>query len=489
MAPRVAIGGVWHETNTFAAAPTTLADFEVKESAAIVDAFRGTRTPLGGFLDHGFDLVPILFASATPSGTVARAAYEATAGPLVERLAAARPDGILLDLHGAMVVDGIDEVEADLIGRIRRKLGTIPIGAVLDFHANLHASFVEGIDLFAGYDTYPHVDPYERAREVAGLMSRMLAGEIRPTRAFAQPPLLTVPQSQRTDASPMKDLMERAHEAERRPGVLSVTVAGGFPYADVPHAGIGVAATTDGDPALARRIADEIARAAWEARDRFRIANLSPREAVARALRESAGPVILVDQADNIGGGGPGDGTALLAELLEAKAVGAVVTLTDPEAVALARQAGVGASLELPVGGKTDRLHGAPLRIRARVARLGCGDFSYKSSYMTNRQVRAGASAVLEADGVQILVRERKVMPFDRQEIEVMGIDPAACRIIVVKSALAWRAAYGDLARAVLEVDTPGICTARLETLPYRRVRRPIEPLDQGVERLPRQSQ
>lgn len=489
MAPRVAIGGVWHETNTFAAAPTTLRDFEVHEGASIVESFRGTRTPLGGFLDHGFDIVPVLFASATPSGTVARAAYEATAGPLVEKLATAKPEAILLDLHGAMVVEGIDEVEADLIGRIRRRLGAIPIGAVLDFHANLHAPFVERIDLFAGYDTYPHVDPYDRAREVAALLSRMLAGEIHPARAFAQPPLLTVPQSQRTDASPMRDLMEMAHEAEGRPGVLSVTVAGGFPYGDVPHAGVGVAAITDGEPALARRIADEIARAAWEARERFRIRNLSPKEAVARALREPVGPVVLVDQADNIGGGSPGDGTALLAELLEAKASGAVVTLTDPEAVALARDAGVGASLEVSLGGKTDRLHGAPVRVRARVMRLGCGDFSYKSSYMTKRRVTAGESAVLEADGVTILVRERKVMPFDRQEIEVMGIDPAACRILVVKSALAWRAAYGELARAVIEVDTPGICTARLETLPYRRVRRPIEPLDQDAGRFPRQSQ
>ncbi len=479
---RVAIGGVWHETNTFAAAATPLADFEIHPGDALVDAFRGTRTPLGGFIDgareHGFEIVPALFASATPSGTVARAAYEATAGPLVERLASARPDAILLDLHGAMVVEGCEAVEADQIARIRQRLGNVPIGAVLDFHANLEPSFVGQVDLLAGYDTYPHVDPYDRAVEVAGLLARQLAGKIRPTRAQAQPPLLTVPQAQRTDASPMRDLMEMAREAERRPGVLSVTVAGGFAYADVPHAGIGIAATTDGDPALARAIADEIARAAWDARDRFRVKNLSPGEAVAKALRESEGPVILVDQADNIGGGSPGDGTALLSALLEAPAPGATVTLADPEAVALARSVGVGATADFTLGGKVDRLHGPTLRVRARVARLGSGDFSYKGSYMTNRRVTAGDAAVLESAGVKILIRERKVMPFDRQEIEVMGIDPAKCRIIVVKSALAWRAAYGELARAVIEVDTPGICTARLETLPYRRVRRPIVPLD-----------
>jgi microcystin degradation protein MlrC len=480
--PRVAIGGVWHETNTFAAATTPLADFEIHQGDALVEAFRGTRTPLGGFIDgareHGFEIVPALFASAVPSGTVTRAAYEATAGPLAEGLAAARPAAVLLDLHGAMVVEGCEAVEADQIARIRQRLGKIPIGAVLDFHANLEPSLIEQIDLLAGYNTYPHVDPYDRAVEVVGLLARALAGKIHPTRALAQPPLLTVPQAQKTDAPPMRGLMEMAREAEREPGVLGVTVAGGFAYADVPHSGIGVAATTNGDLALARRVADRIARAAWDLRDAFRVTNPSPQEAVAKALLEPEGPVVLVDQADNIGGGSPGDGTALLSALLEASAAGAVVSIADPEAVALARSAGVGATLDFMLGGKVDRLHGPTLRVRARVSRLGSGDFSYEGSYMTHRRVKAGDVAVLEADGVTILVRERKVMPFDRREIEVMGIDPAKCRIIVVKSALAWRAAYGELARAVIEVDTPGICTARLQTLSYRRVRRPIVPLD-----------
>jgi microcystin degradation protein MlrC len=481
---KVALGGIWHETNTFAAAPTTAQDFEVRQGEAIREAFAGTKTPLGGYLDaareRGWEVAPALFAPAVPSGTVARGAYEDFAGQLVSRLAEAKPDAVLLDLHGAMVVEGIEEVEGDLLGRIRARLGRVPIGAVLDFHANVNPTFVERVDVFAGYDTYPHVDPYERALEVAGLVERLAAGRIRPARASARPPLVTVPQAQRTDASPMKEVLALAHEAERRAGVLSVTVAGGFPYADVPHAGLSVTVTTDGgEPAP---VAREIARAAWEAREGFRVENLAPAEAVARALREPEGPVILVDQADNIGGGSPGDGTALLAELLKAGAEGAVVTLADPRAVALARRAGPGAFIDLELGGKTDRLHGPPVRVWAQVLRVGSGDFSYKGSYMTNKRVTAGEAALVEASGVRILVREKKVMPFDRQEIEVMGVDPARCRIIVVKSALAWRAAYGDLAKAVLVADTPGICTARLETLPYRRLRRPVVPLD-PVER------
>jgi microcystin degradation protein MlrC len=474
---RVAIGGIWHETNTFASAPTSLESFDVLEGGAILDTFKSTRTPIGGFLDGNFEIVPTLFASATPSGTVRREVYDGLAARLVGRLVDLRPDGILLDLHGAMVVEGIDEVEADLLGRIRSRLGAVPIGVVFDFHANISDAFVASVDVFSGYKTYPHVDPVERGVEVAGLLARRMKGEIRPARAVVRPPLLTAPQSQRTDGGPMGDLMRMAAAS----GALNVTVAGGFPYADVPHAGVSVVATTDGRPDLAESIARDIARAAWEARDRFTVANAPPAEAVARALRIERGPVILVDQADNVGGGSPGDGTVLLRELLRAKARGAVVTLADPEVVARAYDAGEGATLDAAVGGKTDALHGAPVPLRATVSRLGVGDFTYRGSYMTSRRVTAGRAALLESEGVRILVREKKVMPFDREEIQVMGIDPAACRIIVVKSALAWRAAYGELAREVIDVDTPGVCTARLETLPYRKLRRPIAPIDRDV--------
>lgn len=469
---RVAVGGVWHETNSFAAERTGRDRFEVHEGASILEAFRGTRTPIGGFLDGGLAIVPTLYASATPSGLVERAAFEELAGRLVERVAREKPDGLLLDLHGAMVVDGLDEAEGELLRRLRERVGRVPIGVVLDFHANLSPLFIEQVDVFAAYDTYPHVDPYERGVEVAGLLARTMAGRVRPARALAHPGFLTVPQAQRTDVLPMRALLEKAREAERRPGVLRVTVAGGFPYADVPHAGLGVAATTDAEPGLAREIAEEIAEAARGAREAFRVRNLPPAAAVARALSEPAGPVILVDQADNIGGGGPGDGTALLEELLRAGVEDAVVTIADPDVVARAKAAGVGGRLSCEIGGKTDRLHGPPVRVDARVLRLGSGDFTYTGSYMTNRRVTAGEAALLEARGVKILVRERKVMPFDREEIRVMGLEPERCRMIVVKSALAWRAAYGDVAQAVVEVDTPGCCTARLETLPYRKARR-----------------
>ncbi|MGH2403336.1 MAG: M81 family metallopeptidase [bacterium] len=482
---RIAVGGLWHETNTFAAGRTEAADFDVVEGPTLLSTVRGTRTPLGGYLDaaqqSGVEVIPTLFAFALPSALVSRDALDLIVGRLVALVSEPRPDAVLLDLHGAMAAEGSDDVEGALLGDLRARLGRVPIGVVFDFHANTTAAFVERVDAFAGYDTYPHMDPYDRGLEVFGLLRRQMAGEIRPARAYAQPPLLLAPQVQATERPPMRDLMARAHAAEREPGVLSVTVAAGFPYADIPTAGVSVVVTTDGDPALARTRADELARAAWTARDAFRIDAVPADEAVAQALRLRDGPVILVDSADNVGGGSPGDGTVLLDALLRARARGAVIAMADPEVVALAKQAGVGGLITADVGGKTDSMHGEPVSLRARVEGLAPMEFTYKGSYMTGRRVSAGWAAVLDADGVRVIVRERKVMPFDAEELRVLGIEPRDCRIIVVKSAIAWRAAYEEMARAVIEVDTPGVCTANLRSLPYARVRRPVVPLDEGV--------
>jgi len=482
---RIAIGGLWHETNTFASPFTTSEDFHVLRQEEIPRELRGTRTPIGGFLDWassaGVAVVPAIFAWALPSGIVEAAVYETLATQLVEEIASLRPDGVLLDLHGAMAAGGCEDVEADLLHRLRRAIGATPIGVVLDFHANTSSAFVSAVDAVAGYDTYPHVDPYDRGLEVGDLLMRLIHSEVNPSRAIAQPPLLIPPQAQGTAAGAMAEVMRRAHDAERDPAVVNIVVAAGFPYADVPCAGCSVVVTSNGGQDVAQDVAHELAQVLWNSRDRFRVVQVPPAEAVAQALQVTDGPVVLVDSADNVGGGAPGDGTVLLGALLRAQAKGAVIPIVDPGVVAAARQAGEGAIITADVGGKTDARHGHPVPIRGRVVRLQRGDFAYRGSYMTGRRVQAGWVALLDVEGVLVVVREQKVMPFDQEELKVLGLEPARCRIIVVKSAIAWRAAYGTIARAVIEVDTPGVCTANLETLPYRRVRRPVAPLDEGT--------
>ncbi|HYG75169.1 MAG TPA: M81 family metallopeptidase [Planctomycetota bacterium] len=482
---RVAIGGIWHETNAFAAGRTTIADFECFEGEQILKQFTGTRTPLGGFIDwsrrNSVELFPAFFASATPSATVCKEAYETLSARLVQSIKRLSPDLILLDLHGAMVVENCLDVESDLLVRLRGRIGRVPIGAVLDYHANISQTFVDLIDIVAGYETYPHTDHYDRGIEVAVLTFQTALGNMRPVRAYVQPPLMIPPQVQFTESLPMLKLVRRAAAMERIPGVLNVTLAAGFPYADVPQAGLSVIVTTNGNAPQAAALAAELGQQAWDMRSEFVSQALPPFEAVAKALRAREFPVVLVDSADNIGGGAPGDGTTLLRALLDADASGAVISIADPAALESIQQAGIGANVSVLVGGASDSLHGAPVQVNGTVRRICSGDFSYQGSYMTSRRVHAGLAAVVEARGVTVVIRERKVMPFDSEELRVLGIDPLACHIIVVKSAIAWRAAYGGMAREVIEVDAPGICSACLETLPFKQVRRPVAPLDSGV--------
>jgi microcystin degradation protein MlrC len=309
-------------------------------------------------------------------------------------------------------------------------------------------------------------------------MRRLLAGA-RPATAFASVPILAVPGRQGTDDLPMRELLARVHAIEADPRVLVVTLAGGFCYSDVPEAGIAIVVSTDGDPVLASAYAAELQALAWAQRDAFVQRNLAPAEAVRLALAAPPGrPAILVDGPDNIGGGAPGDGTVLLAELLRQGATEAAVVIADPEAVAAAYSAGVGGAFAGDVGGKTDRFHGDPVPVRGTVRLLADGRFTYRGSYMTGQERSMGLTAVLDVAGNHLVLTERKTMPFDAQHLRAVGISPEWCRAIVVKSATAWRAAFADIAGPVYEADTPGICTTNLANLPYQHLRRPIFPLD-----------
>ena len=484
---KIAIGGIWHETNVFASLPTTLADFECHEGDALMKSFCDTRTPLGGYIDWSrrnpkIEMIPAFFASAVPSGMVSKDAYSTLSNRLIHVLRRIAPDIILLDLHGAMVVEGVDDVESDLLVRLRGRFGRIPIGAVLDYHANISAAFVDLVDFVSVYKTYPHTDLHDRGVEVAALTYKAATSTVRPIREIVKPPLMIAPQAQFTAMQPMSKLMSRAAEMEQLPGVLNVSIAAGFPYADVPHAGLSVIVTTNNNREQAQWLASKLAQQAWSMRTEFLAPALSALNAVKQALRSKKAPVVLVDSADNIGGGAPGDGTVLLEELLRVNASGAVVSIADPQALVEITRAGVGATVHVRIGGKTDAYHGKPVEVSGTVLRIACGDFSYHGSYMTARRVNAGMAAVLKCGEVTIVVRERKVMPFDSEELRVLGIEPAHCRIIVVKSAIAWRAAYGSIAQEVIEAGTPGICSANLSSLPFKHVRRPVAPLDARFE-------
>ncbi len=488
---RIAAGEFWHETHTFSTVPTTLAHFDLREGDGLLQSASGTRTTLGGFVDaarrHGFTLAPTLAAGATPSGMVTRDAFHQIEDRLVARFAACGPvDGLLLSLHGGMVAEGVDDAEGHLLARLRDLYGpAIPIVTTLDLHANISPLMATLADALVGYDTHPHVDIYERAVEAAEILLAILAGRIRPTAALAKPPILAVGHATYTERPPMRDLVARAHEIESDPRVVSVTVSGGYAYADIPKAGMGFVVTTNGDRALAEAYARKLGDQAWRARDGFVVPKVPVADAVRRAVAAARGPVLLVDVGDNIGGGSPGDGTVLLQALLQAGARDAVVVLADPQAVQQATAAGVGAEVSLTAGGKTDALHGSPVPVTGRVRLLSDGDYVHKGPYMTGQTTRMGKTCVLRCQGVTLALTERKTPPFDAQQLRSLGIEPADQKILVAKSAIAWRAAFGDLAAEVIDVDTPGLGTGDLSRFPYRNLRRPIFPLDSFTDHAP----
>jgi microcystin degradation protein MlrC len=480
---RVGVVGVWHETNTYSAHPTTLAEFEAFElltGDAIVERNQGTGSVIGGFYDNtDLDLVPILSAGAWPSGPVVAEVMDDLLTRVETGLRQAGPlDGLLVNLHGAMVAEGMPDVEAAVLRTAGGVIGDVPIGAVLDLHANPSPAFVSGgVERGAGrdialvsYDTYPHVDMRERGREVASMVSDMLGG--RQLRTIVRKlPLLVCPLAQATDHGPMRRLQEGAAARAAAAGIARVCIVGGFAYSDVDRAGMSVLVVHDADQeAAAREVIDATVADIAAHADDFAVARDDTATAVRRALESTRQPVFLADVADNIGGGSPGDGTALLAELLRVGARGAVVTIADREVALEAARRGVGAELDVLLGAKTDHRHGDPLRIQGRVERISDGNYRAGGYYMTGRSFTMGTTVVLSVAGNTVVVTEIPVPPFHPEQLTSVGVDVRQASIVVVKGALAWRGAFEDVAGEIIEVATPGVCPVDVSTLPRRSV-------------------
>ena len=480
---RFITGGIMHETHTFSAEPTPESVWEIARGEACW-SYAGTNHSLGGVIDgcrvEGIDLVPTFFAHATASGPTDRRTFERFVVEMLGGIANNLPaDGLVLTLHGAMVVEALPDGQVALLRRVRKLVGPdLPIAVTLDFHANTSRELVELANIIVGYDTYPHVDINERAQEAVRLLAQTVRGEIVPTMGFASPPMLPVPQALYTSSGPFKTLFDRVHAIEESGEALSITLAGGFAYADTPAAGVSVIAITGNDQAKADGIAHEIAMMAWELRDQMAIHNTPPDEAVAQAIAWPEGPVVLVDVGDNIGGGTPGDGTVILEELIAQGARDAVVVIADPEAVALATEAGPGATVSLSVGGKFDRLHGDPVAVTGTVTWLGDGDWVHEGPENAGVPVHNGPVAIVDTGGVRILLESVKTAPGDLQHLKSAGIDPAAQHILVVKAAVRWRGGYLPITRHHIDVDTPGLGSVNLGNFHFERIRRPIHPLD-----------
>ncbi len=494
--PRIAIGGILHETHSFAEPKTSLAHFQrqaLHYGDRMLEALTGARSAIGGMIqgatESAWTLLPTAYGAAMPSGIVVESAYQTILDELLNHLSAAMPvDGVLLALHGAMVTEEHLDPETHILEEVRKVVGSqTPIVVVLDMHGNISPQTTTFADVLVAFDTNPHIDPHARGLESVAIMKRLLEGALKPTAAHVAVPMLLSPQATGTDDLPLRAVHARAAEMESDPCVIAICVMGGFAYADTPNSGASIIVTTNDDAALAEQYAQELAAILWQQRHAALPNFLLPHAAITQALIQPGGPILLVDSADNIGGGTPGDGTDALRAMLDLNVHEGTIVLADAEAVALCWAAGEQAEVTLAVGGKTDQWHGAPIHVTAVVRKLSSGIFRcelpenhFASFYGTT--VDMGHTVWLRVQGVNIVLTERKTPPFDLAQLRVVGLNPEEQKMIVVKSAVAYRAAYLPIAAAVVEMDCVGLCTANLERFPYVHLRRPLFPLDEVPE-------
>jgi microcystin degradation protein MlrC len=479
---RIAIAGFMHESNTFNPAVTDRAAFAAQSlvfGADLVDEWRDAHHEVGGFLEaakvEGFEPVPIVMAWATPSGPVADSVFEDITNHIIEGIQRCRPDGLLLALHGAMVAESFPDGDGEVLARLRQAFGpNFPIVLSLDLHGNLSQRLIELSQAAVAYRTYPHVDQRDCGRRAASLLVRLLRGQIHPRVALAKPPLIINIMTQDTSCEPMKGFMQAVRDLEREPGILSASLLPGFPYADVPQMGPSVVVVADGDAGLARRQADRLGNEIWQARHQFSCHLPDAATAVALALKADRTPVVLVDTGDNVGGGSAGDGTVLLHEMLRQGATDGVVCFYAPAEVQFCASAGLGAEITLTVGGKVDRLHGDPVAVTGRVRLLHDGTYIESEPRHGGRRTNfMGQTALVEIQGRNLLVlNSLRHPPFSLGQLTCLGIEPRRQRILVVKAAIAFKAAYAPIAGTIIEADTPGLTAVNPARFNYRNIRR-----------------
>lgn len=473
---RVGVAGFLHESNSFAAVRTPYEAFattSLTRGEALRARWSGASHELGGMLAGAAEsAVPLYATFAVPSGEIERDAFERIAAELLAEVQAALPlDGLLLALHGATVAEHAPDADGELLARLRALLGPdLPIVVTFDLHANISPRMVQLATALIGYRSNPHLDQRDRGVEAAQLMLRNLQGDVRPVMHAEHPPMLLANSCQHTSAMPSRALYEDLAAVLARPGILTASIAMGFPHADVEEVGPTFLAVSDGDPALARDAAQWMSQRAWDRRAEF-VSNLPPPTDAVRQAAQGRAPVAILDTGDNVGGGSAADSVVLLEEVLRQQIPNALIVLYAPAAVEQCVQSGVRQDVTVSVNGLT---------LTGRVRTLSDGLFH-------ETQVRhggwthsdQGVTAVVEtAEQHTIVLTSRRMAPFSLEQLISLGVHPERKRILIVKGVVAPRAAYEPIAGEFILAGTPGATADDPRLLPYRRPRRALYPLD-----------
>lgn len=483
-APRIAVAGFVHESNSFAPSPAGLDAFRhgggylpISRGEEILQRARNVNLPVAGAVGFGeaagWQLLPLLWAGAVPSAPVTLPCYTAITDEILQRLRDAAPvDGVFLDLHGAMVAETVPDGEGALIRRVREEVGPdVPVVAALDLHGNITKEMVEHADALIGFRTYPHIDMAETGRRAAAQLQRLLRGGPN-FKAFRQLDFLIAIAWQSTLAQPGKRLYALA--SEPMTGVHSASLFMGFPAADFADCGPSVVAYGE-TQAQADAAAERIATAVTEAEDDFQGRVFGPEDGVREAMRlaqHADSPIVIADTQDNPGAGGNSDTTGMLRALVACDARDAALgLLTDPAAATAAHAAGEGAEIDIALGGKSGIPGDAPFEGRFIVERLSDGACRATGGFYGGAHLQLGPSACLRIGGVRIVVTSEKAQMADREMYRFVGIEPEAQAILVNKSSVHFRADFNDIAGAILTCTAPGPMPVSPKSLPFRNLR------------------
>lgn len=488
--PRVAVASLMQETNTFSPIPTTVDLFEsyyIHRGEEMWTGYGAARVEVPGVLatlgKAGFDAVPLIAAYAAAAGAMTRTAFEDLVGQIEARLAAAGPvDGLILALHGALVVEDQPDGDGEIIARMRAILPEgVPIGVSLDLHGHITPLMLQADTFHIGYRTYPHIDMFETGERVASLMARTLAGGCRPVMALAKCPVLVPAVCGRTTDGPLATVAMAARAMEAEGAVLHASIFPVQPWIDVPDLGFAALVCADGDDATAQVAADTLAAMVMDARHEFNL-DLVPLDQAIEIAHRSDGMTLVSDSGDAPTGGAAADCAAVLRAVLAAKADLqprlTLLTLCDPNAAAAAHEAGEGAVIDLTLGHAFSTMDGTPVAVEATVMSVSDGCYVMQDAGAQGLPIDMGATAVLGIGTVRIVVRARPSMEWDTGVYLSQGLAPATAALVFVKSPSHFRVSFGPLAARILVADTPGPTRADVRQLRYERVTRPLFPLD-----------
>ena len=484
MSQRIFIAGLFHETHTFVDGKTSLADFKIRRGEEML-ACEGDASPLGGVLEYAkkqeWKIFPGIDYRATPSGTVDDEVVESWWN---EFKCAWQPDcdAVYLVLHGAMVAETTRDVEGELLARIRKLIGEdTPIFGAYDLHANFSFAMAANSDCLVAYRENPHSDAREAAVRAAGLLVRCLAESARPKMYLKQTRIIFPPTGTGTADDPMRSLEAAARELEGGE-VWVVNIAGGFAFADTPDTGLSFQVVSGGSVESAEKILDELEQLAEDLKEHGSGQDEALDGVMLRLREPIGGLTLLVEPADNIGGGAPGDCTGCLRALIDHQVQNAAICINDPETVAQLAGVKIGAKISIGVGGKGSQLDEGPLNLETELLSRSNGRFELedKKSHMASMVgdfADMGDCTLLRHAGVLILLTSNKTAPFDLGQWHSQGVDPAQLDVIVIKAAVAHKRAYDPITARSFWVDTPGPCSSNLKRFSYEHLRDGMWPL------------